>query len=226
MTKIKDIPINDRPIERLIEKGSESLSNEELLAILLRTGSKGSSAKDLASNILSKMHHIKELKNMRLEELKKINGVGTSKAAIIISMIELSKRMNQEVDEIVLKKANHPELLFQYYKAKLEDKAQEYFYVVYLDTAKKIIKDKLLFIGTINYSLVHPREIFKEAYLVGASSIILIHNHPTGNVIPSKNDIDTTNQLIEVGHLLGINVVDHIIIGKHNYYSFYENKDI
>ncbi len=105
----------------------------------------------------------------------------------------------------------------------MSDKLQEHFYCVYLDTKNKIIKDKLLFIGTINQSLVHPREVFKEAYLLSASSIICVHNHPSGNVNPSNNDIVITKQLREVGLLLGINVLDHIIIGKDKYYSFNDN---
>lgn len=226
MVKIKEIPLSDRPVERLLSKGSDSLSNEELLAILLRTGTKELSSKELACEILKKINHIKELQHINIEQLLKIKGIGNSKAAILMSAIELSKRMNREIDDIKTKKANHPELLFQYYKTLLSDKTQEYFYAVYLDTNKNIISDKLLFIGTINYSLVHPRDIFKEAYILNASSIILIHNHPTGNVLPSSNDIETTHNLIEVGKLLGIQIVDHIIIGKHKYYSFFENKDI
>lgn len=226
MVKIKEIPLSDRPVERLLSKGSDSLSNEELLAILLRTGTKELSSKELACEILKKINHIKELQHINIEQLLKIKGIGNSKAAILMSAIELSKRMNREIDDIKTKKANHPELLFQYYKNLLSDKTQEYFYAVYLDTNKNIISDKLLFIGTINYSLVHPRDIFKEAYILNASSIILIHNHPTGNVLPSSNDIETTHNLIEVGKLLGIQIVDHIIIGKHKYYSFFENKDI
>ena len=192
MTKIKDIPILDRPIERLINKGSNSLSNEELLAILLRTGNKTESSKDLAIKILAKYHNIKELSNITLEELKQIKGIGDSKAAILLSAFELSKRINQNIDTIIDKKANNPELIFNYYKELLSDKTQEYFYAIYVDTNKKIIKDKLLFIGTINQSLVHPREVFKEAYLCSASSIICVHNHPSGNVLPSKEDITMT----------------------------------
>ena len=108
----------------------------------------------------------------------------------------------------------------------MKDKNQEYFYVVYLDIRNKIIKDKLLFIGTANYSTVHPRDIFKEAYLNGAISIVVIHNHPSGEVLPSKNDLETTKQLVAVGNLLGIKVMDHIIIGENKYYSFCENGDI
>lgn len=223
MVKIKDIPTSDRPIERLIQKGSDSLSNEELLAILLRTGTKGKSSKELASNILSSIKNIQELKNLNFKQLTHIDGIGPSKAAILLSTIELSKRMNQTVHTIIKKKGNNPAFIFEYYRSILQDKTQEYFYAIYLDQAKTIIQDKLLFIGTINYSLVHPRDIFKEAYLLSASSIIIVHNHPTGNVLPSQNDIDTTNNLVKIGSLLGIKVLDHIIIGRHHYYSFFEN---
>lgn len=226
MPKIKDIPKNDRPIERLINKGPNSLSNEELIAILLRTGRREQSSKDLAAEILSKVNNISELSTITLEQLKNISGIGDSKAAILLATFELAKRMNQSVDSIISKKGNNPELIFNYYKDLLKEKTQEHFYCLYLDTNKKIIKDKLLFIGTINYSLVHPRDVFKEAYLSSASSIILVHNHPTGNVLPSSNDIDTTKKLKEIGELMGIQVIDHIIIGKHKYYSFFENKDI
>ena len=223
MVKIKDIPTSDRPIERLIQKGSDSLSNEELLAILIRTGTKGKSSKELASNILSSIKNIQELKNLNFKQLTQIDGIGPSKAAILLSTIELSKRMNQTVHTIIKKKGNNPAFIFEYYQSILQDKTQEYFYAIYLDQAKTIIQDKLLFIGTINYSLVHPRDIFKEAYLLSASSIIIVHNHPTGNVLTSQNDIDTTNNLVKIGSLLGIKVIDHIIIGSHHYYSFFEN---
>ena len=116
--------------------------------------------------------------------------------------------------------------MYKFYKDKIGDKKQEYFYCVYLDNQKRVIEDKLLFIGTINYSVVHPREIFKEAYTLGASAIICVHNHPGGNPLPSKQDLDVTNNLIEVGKVLGIKVVDHIIVCKEKYYSFLENNDI
>ena len=147
-------------------------------------------------------------------------------ANVILSVIELSKRLNKEVDTIKNIKLNNSEIVYKFYKDKIGDKKQEYFNCVYLDNQKRVIEDKLLFIGTINYSVVHPREIFKEAYTLGASAIICVHNHPGGNVLPSKQDLDVTNNLIEVGKILGIKVVDHIIICKENYYSFLENNDI
>lgn len=226
MVKIKDIPKSDRPMERLIENGVETLSNEELLAILLKTGTKGNSAKELSSLLLSKIGGIKKLTNINFEYLNKFKGIGMSKACILLSAIELSKRINKEVDTIKNVKLNNTEIVYKFYKEKIGDKKQEYFYCVYLDNQKKVLDDKLLFLGTINYSVVHPREIFKEAYLLGASALICIHNHPGGNVLPSKQDIEVTNNLVEVGKLLGIKVLDHIIISKEKYYSFLENHDI
>ena len=226
MVKIKDIPESDRPMERLIEYGAETLSNEELLAILLKTGTKDLSAKELSSLLLSKIGGIKKLTNVNFEYLNKFKGIGKSKACILLSALELSKRINKEVDTIKNIKLNNTEVVYKFYKDKIGDKKQEYFYCVYLDNQKKVLDDKLLFIGTINYSIVHPREIFKEAYLLGASAIICIHNHPGGNVLPSKQDIEITNNLVEVGKLLGIKVLDHIIICKEKYYSFLENHDI
>lgn len=225
MTKIKEIPIDDRPIERLLNKGSDALSNDEIIAILLKTGTNSISAKDLALNILNKLENINDLKNINYESLIKIKGIGKSKAAIILAAIELSKRINQEITNIKNIKMNHPSILFDYYKNLLKDKKQEFFYAVYLNQKNIIIKDKLLFIGTINYSMVHPREIFKEAYLIGAASIVIIHNHPSGDVLPSNEDYHTTNKILEASKILGINVIDHIIIGN-KYYSFYENGEI
>lgn len=226
MVKIKDIPINDRPRERLINNGSTSLSNEELLAILIDTGTKEKSAKDLASLILSNISHISELKNMNYQRLINIKGIGISKATKILALIELSKRMNTKIDTLINKKANNSKLIYEYFKDKLKDEKQEYFYCLYLDTKKNIIENKLLYIGTINQTLIHPRDIFKEAYILSASSIICIHNHPSGSTIPSKEDLIMTKNIKEIGSIMGIEVIDHIIIGKNNYYSFFENGDI
>lgn len=224
--KIKDIPKEDRPCERLIEKGVETLSNEELLAIIFKTGTRGNSAKDLGSELLSKIENLKRLNDINLEFLKNFKGIGTSKACNLLAAIELGKRINREVDTIKNVKLTSSSIVYKYYKDKIGDKKQEYFYAVYLDNSKKIIGDKLLFIGTVNYSLVHPREIFKESYLLGASAIICVHNHPGGNPLPSKQDFEITNNLIEASKILGVKFLDHIIICKNNYYSFLENNDI
>ena len=226
MVKIKDIPVEERPIERLILKGSEYLSNEELLAILFKTGTKNISSKDLGVNLLSSVGDITNLKDITFEKLINIKGIGNSKAAILLAALELSKRVNVEKKSLYHEKISSPEIIYRYFKDIIGNKKQECFYVVYLDSSKVVIENKLLFVGTINYSLVNPREVFKAEYLNGATSIICVHNHPTGNIFPSKNDIEITNNLVEIGKLHLINVIDHIIIGKDNYYSFLENKDI
>ena len=193
-----------------------------MLSILLKCGTKDLSVRELASTILKQIDNINNLRDINYQNLIKIKGIGKAKACEILASIELGKRINK-INNINQIKIYSSESIFNYYKDKLSDKLQEYFYCVYLDTKNHIIKDKLLFIGTINQSLVHPREVFKEAYLLSATSIICIHNHPSGNVNPSNNDIIITKQLKEVGKLLGINVIDHIIIGKDSYYSFNDN---
>lgn len=224
--RIKDIEEEDRPRERLINNGVEVLSNEELLAIILKTGNKENSAKELANILVNELDGIKNLNNVNYERLKSIKGIGEAKACELLASIELGKRISREISSLNNVILNKTSKVYDYYKDILGDKHQEYFYCVYLDNKKRVIKDKLLFIGTLNYSVVHPREVFKNAYLFSASSIIVVHNHPTGNVIPSKQDLDLTKNLIAVGNILGIKVVDHVIIGKNNYYSFIENADM
>ena len=224
--RIKDIPELDRPIERLINDGVDKLNNEELLAIILKTGYHGASSKDIASTLLSKIEGIKKLSSINYETLKNIKGIGSVKACTLLSCIELGKRINNEIELLNGAKLNKVDLVYKYYRDRIGDKQQEYFYAIYLDNGKKVIKDKLLFIGTINYSIVHPREVFKEAYNLSASAIILVHNHPGGNPIPSKDDIITTNNLIKTGEILGIKIIDHVIVCRNNYYSFLENGDI
>lgn len=223
MLKVKEIPKNERPYERLINNGKEFLSTDELLAILIKSGYKDSSSKIIATRIISQLKSISELKKIKYEDLIKIKGIGQAKACNILAAIELGNRINVQntkEEKTIIKNSLD---VFEMFKGTFDDKEQEYFYCLYLDNRKKVKKKKLLFIGTINYSVVHPREIFKEAYMVGAVSIIIIHNHPTGNVNPSVQDIETTKKIVQVGKLLGITVDDHVIIGQNNYYSFFEN---
>ena len=222
---IKDIPILDRPRERLLKNGEDSLSNEELISILLRTGTKDKSVKELSNSILKVINDITELKNISINSLMKIDGIKEVKAITLKAAIELGKRVYTE-KEIKKIKLDSSDKIYLYIKDKLLYKKQEYFYALYLDNKKYLIEDKILFIGTINKSIVHPREIFKYAYLLSASSIICIHNHPSGDVFPSKEDMDLTKNLVEIGKINGINVIDHLIIGNNNYYSFYDNGDM
>lgn len=223
MVKIKDIPVLERPRERLESIGVNNLSNEELLSILFKTGTKNMSVKELSNLVLKELDTFSDLKNINYEKLKEIKGIGKAKACELLAAIELGKRLSYKFDNIKKINVKEARSIFEYYKDKLSDLKQEHFYCIYLDTKNKIIKDKLLFVGTINQSLIHPREIFKEAYLVSASSIICIHNHPSGNIRPSQNDIKVTNNLISVSNIMGINFLDHIIIGDENYYSFMEH---
>jgi len=223
MKKIKDIPKGDRPRERLINGGVDKLSSEELISILFKTGTKNESVKDLSNKVLKQIDNIKQLKEVNYETLKNIKGIGEAKACSLLAAIELGKRINSKLDNINKMKVTNSNIIYDYYKDILVDKKQEYFYCVYLDTKNQIIKDKLLYIGTINESLIHPREIFKEAYLLSASGIICIHNHPSGNSNPSNNDKIITKQLKQAGDILGIRILDHIIIGKEEYFSFNDN---
>lgn len=222
---IKDIPVFDRPRERLKRYGVAALNNEELLSIILRTGTKNYSVKDLSNNILKELKDITDLKDYSINNLINIKGVGEVKAITLLAALELGKRVydNRILNNINLSSSSK---IYDYIKNKLFNKKQEYFYVLYLDHKKNLIDEKLLFIGTLNKSLVHPREIFKYAYINSSESIVCIHNHPSGDVLPSKEDISLTNKLIEIGKIQGIGVIDHIIIGNNNYYSFYDNGDI
>ena len=224
--KIKDMSILDRPRERLIKYGAKNLSDSELLAILIGSGNNKNSAKDLANLILNKCNGASNLIKMNYNSLTSIDGIKESRACNILSAIELARRIFNDVRDLNGIKLTNVELVYKYYKEILKDETQECFYCVYLDVAKKVICDKLLFKGTINYSLVHPREVFKEAFLVGASGIICVHNHPSGNIKPSMQDIDITNNLVELGIIHGVKVLDHVIIGNNTYYSFLENNKI
>ena len=223
-TLIKDIPKIERPRERFKLYGKENVSNEELLSIILNTGVKNKSVKELSNSILSKMNDISDLKNMTLNNLKKINGIGEAKAIKILAAVELGKRVYYMNNTHNIK-MDSPDKIYEYIKGEVEGLEQEHFYALYLDSKKNLIDKKLLFMGTLNRSIVHPREIFKYAYLLSASSIICVHNHPSGDTIPSKEDMFLTKNLVEIGKMQGIAVVDHIIVGN-NYYSFFENGDI
>ena len=167
---------------------------------------------------------ISNINDLRINHLTSIKGIGYNKASTILASIELGKRLNNKNKEI-RRKLSSPDIIYEYYYEKLKGLKQEHFYAIYLDTKNKIIDEKLMFVGTINASIVHPREIFKESYLLSATSIICVHNHPSGNSLPSREDIEITKVLKSTGDILGIKLQDHIIIGENNYYSFYENKD-
>lgn len=220
---MKDIPISERPRERFLEVGVSQLSNEELLAILLKTGTKEQSAKQLANVLLHEIGSLDRLKEFNISMLMKIKGIGSIKAMELLVAVELGKRIFLFDNEKKLKRYHTAREIFESSKYLFRDLKQEHFYCFYFNTKQELIERKLLFMGTINRSIVHPREVFKQAYLNSASSIICVHNHPSNDVLPSKEDIRLTKALIQIGELNGIPIVDHIIVGNYDYYSFNEH---
>lgn len=219
---IKDIIKSERPRERLLNVGASFLSNEELLSIILKTGTKNISVKDLSRTVLNEIHDITNLRDITYNKLIKIKGIGSVKAIELLASLELGRRVyyTSLKDKV---KLNNSSLIFNYFKNLFINETQENFYALYLNTKMELISYKLLFKGTINTSVVHPREIFRHAFLESAYSVIVIHNHPSNNTTPSNEDTEFTNKLFEIGNIMSIPLLDHIIIGKDNYYSFYEN---
>ena len=220
MYRIKEIPKEERPRERLKEVGVEQLTNVEILSIILKTGTKNKNVKDLAIDILNH-YDLNKLKDISINDLMKIKGIGEVKAIELLASIELGKRILLK-DVKKLEILDNPKIIWESSRYLLNDKKQEYFYCLYFDNKQRLIKRKLLFMGTINRSITHMREIFKEAYKLSASSIVCIHNHPSNDTTPSHADITFTKALIEIGKIQNIPILDHIIVGDDNYYSFYE----
>ena len=225
MIRFKSIPNEDKPRERLYNNGSEVLSNEELIAIILKTGTKEYRVKEVALRLLETIDDITQLRDIGIHTLMNIPGIGKVKAIELKAALELGRRVYKSYDTDKIK-LNDAYSIYRYFKDILGNKKQEYFYTVYLDTKGNYIGKKCLFMGTINNSVVHPREIFKEAYLLSSNGIICVHNHPSGDVSPSKEDINITKRIEEIGIIHGINLIDHVIIGNNSYYSFYENKKL
>ena len=218
---IKDIPVEERPRERVINNGVESLSNSELLSIIIRCGTKDKSVKDLSLEIISMIGDISNFKDLTLNKLLSIKGIGLVKAIELISVVELSKRIYRGSDKTFIKITCSKDVFIHYMDLFLGVK-QELFYCLYLNNKNYVIERKLLFMGTINRSVVHPREIFKNAYLCSASGIICIHNHPSGDVTPSLEDKRLTKALVDISRIQNIPILDHVIIGEDNYFSFME----
>ena len=226
MINFKNIPESDKPRERLYQYGSENLSDEELISIILKTGTKGISVKEVSLKLLENVGDIRRLKDIGINTLMRINGIGRVKAIEIKAAIELGRRIyieNNKLNGVIL---NNSLKIYEYFKDLVGNKKQEYFYTVYVDTKGRYIDKKCLFVGTINNSIIHPREIVKEAYLLSANGIICIHNHPSGDPTPSKEDMMITRKIKEIAVIHGIRLVDHIIVGIDSYYSFYEDNKL
>ncbi|WP_042359604.1 DNA repair protein RadC [Geomicrobium sp. JCM 19055] len=216
-----NMPNDERPRERLLLEGADKLSNVELLAILLRTGSRQESVIELSQRILTAFGGLLPLKEATLEELQAIKGIGRVKAIEIRAVLELGKRIHTTSDKsrVIISSPNDAvDLVME----DLRFLKQEHFVAIYLNTKNQVIHKQTLFIGSLNSSIVHPREVFKEAIRRSAASVIALHNHPSGDPEPSEEDKAVTRRLFECGQLLGIELLDHIVIGDHKYVSLRE----
>ncbi|EJO5346445.1 DNA repair protein RadC [Clostridium botulinum] len=216
--KMKDLPKNERPQERLIRYGAETLSNSELLAVILRVGTKSQNILILANSLIKETGGLDQLFNQSIEELTKIKGIGVTKAVQVLALSELCKRFktyksgNEYKITTPLDVSNLVMEDMKYLK-------QEKLKIIILNTKNIVTYTKDVFIGTLNSSIVHPREIFCEAVKKCGASIIICHNHPSGDPTPSKEDINITLRLKECGKLIGIDLLDHIIIGENKHVS-------
>ncbi|WP_227936713.1 RadC family protein [Alkalihalobacillus deserti] len=218
---IRDVPERERPRERLLQEGPLALSNQEILAILLRSGTKQESVLQVAQRVLAKFDGLLLLKEAAIEELCTIKGIGAAKAVELSAAIELGRRIHslQPEERYVIRS---PEDVSNYVMEDMRFLHQEHFDCLYLNTKNQVLHRKTVFIGSLNASICHPREIFKEAFRRSAASVICLHNHPSGDPTPSREDIEVTKRLAEAGKLLGIELLDHIIIGDRKFVSLKE----
>ena len=219
--KIKDMAKSELPKERLIQYGEKSLSNSELLAILINTGRQGVSSIDIANEMINKVNNLKELKLLSIHDLLKIKGIGLHKAVTLKAACELGERINKR-NAIEKVKIKSPKDVADMMMSKMKDLTQEHLVALFLNTKNIVIKEETIFIGTLNSSVIHPREVFNAAIRASCNAVIVIHNHPSGDVTPSKEDIATTIRLKECGQILGIELLDHIIIGDQKFTSLVE----
>jgi len=224
--KVKDLPLDDRPREKLLLRGCQSLSDAELLAILLRTGTKGKSVVQVAYDLVERYGNLASLSTKSYSELIKTNGIKKDKAATLVAAFEIGKRTAIQSKWFSEKKITSPEDVAHIFIPMLKDELSEHFYIVCLNAANKIIRIDLISTGSLDSSIVHPREVFKVAIENSAKSIILVHNHPSGNPEPSNDDIAITKKLIEISKLMEITVFDHLIIAENKYTSFVEKRMI
>lgn len=219
---IKDVPKEERPRERFLKCGASYISNEELLAIILHTGTANISVKDIAKEILKKYGGIRNLKDASVHSLSEIKGISKAKSIAVLAAIELGKRVYETnvVSENI--KITHSIDAYRYFSKYIKNSEREKFLVIFLDNQQKYITHKIMFAGTINKSEIHEREIVKKALLENSNKIIIMHNHPSGVLAPSKSDDEVTKRIASSLSLLSIQLLDHLIVGKTDYYSYVE----
>ena len=217
--RIKDISKENRPRERLEKNGVHVLSDAELLAIIFKTGNKEENAIVMSDRLITK-YGLGKLNELSLKELQEIKGIGPAKSMQIKALFEFNKRYSlAKRDGEPIKSARD---VFEYASQRLITNQQETFMILLLDSKNRIVKDEIISIGTLNASIIHPREVFKSAIRESANSIILVHNHPSGDPEPSAEDEQITKKLFEAGELLNIKILDHVIVGKDKFWSFKE----
>lgn len=221
---IKQWPESDRPREKLLEKGAETLSDAELLAIILRTGeaSTGQSALDHGRALIVRFESFRRLEEASLQELCVIKGIGPAKTAQIKAVLEIAKRYAEEPIQQG-ERFRSSQDIFQHYREHLGSQKKELFYVLLLDGKNRKIKDVRISEGSLTTSLVHPREVFNPVIRESAAAVILVHNHPSGDPTPSQEDLEITRRLREIGEVMGVRVIDHVVVGKGKYVSFVDD---
>lgn len=220
-TKIKDWPAGERPREKLLQRGPKALTDAELLAIIIRVGSGKATAVDLARSILSQERSLRSVASKTPQELMRMKGIGEAKAVELLAAFEIGRRVNAAApDERPL--MNSPEAVAAMLVPRLRERKNESFWVLLLDSKNGLMHEEEVTVGTLNASLVHPREVFKVAIDRRAAAVIVAHNHPSGNPEPSTEDINVTRQLVDAGKIIGIPLHDHIIVAGDSYTSFAE----
>ncbi|MEO0115273.1 MAG: DNA repair protein RadC [candidate division WOR-3 bacterium] len=216
---VRDLPKSERPRERLLRLGPEALSAQEILAVILSRGTAGKSVMNIAQELLSKFGNLKAIASASIEELCQIDGIGPAKACQIKAALELGKRAEGYPEDLSKIEIKTTQDVLRVVRPKLKDKKKEYFLLLLLDSRNQLIRPVDISIGSLDATVVHPREVFKEAIAASAASVICVHNHPSGNPEPSDDDLNLTKRLVLAGNLLGIEILDHIIIGAQGYYS-------
>lgn len=220
---IRDIPTGERPRERLRDRGADSLSNSELLAILLRTGTRAESALDMATKLLARYQGLEGLAKASFQELAQSHGVGEAKAAQLLAALELAKRLTKlEGPERPIIRS--PKDVFELLKAEMSLLDQEHFRVVVLNTKNQVMATPTVFVGSVNATTVRVAEVFREAVRQNCPAMIVVHNHPSGDPAPSPEDVSVTRELVAAGKALDVEVLDHVVIGRQGFVSLKEKR--